>query len=332
MDQKHEIRLSCAPWWAHPDYHSKPTKELPTPDSRDADPPQNAIPWRDHWMQAIYPVTQGVHVRRNETVHLNFSHDEYSLWFDVSRERKFFGADNRLPMCKCGFHNAFSRTRIGQMSDERRMRKYVGVLESSIDAQSVVLGLGDGNVLALACSRLGAKSVTCLETQRYAKEAMELYVRENELRNVRLVASEEELGAALSMVTHVVAEPSFVSSIVPFDNLCFGTLLLRLRERHGLRKDVVLLMPRRAVTWAMPVEFLDLHKIRAPMAVREGFDMSIFDGLVDSATRQADATVEAQPLWEYPCRALAKAKVVLEVDFDEFAEDKRVETLFDFGV
>lgn len=273
MDQEHEIRLSCAPSWAHPDYARLTAAAQPA-----VQPPQNAIPWRDHWMQAVYFVPSALHVQRGETVHLNFCHDEYSLWFDVSRARATFAeGGGRQPLCDCGFHNAYSRTRIGQLNDCGRNKKYLGLLERSIDSSSVVLSLSDGSLLGLACAKLGAKSVICLEPHRYSNQVLQKYVATNGLKNVRLADSVEELGD-LTAVTHVVAEPSFVSSIVPFDNFYFGTLLAQLRPRLAAGVRV---LPHRALTYAVPVEFLDLQKIRAPLGVKEGFDLGIFDRLVE---------------------------------------------------
>ncbi|MCP6117004.1 hypothetical protein NL387_27330, partial [Klebsiella pneumoniae] len=42
MDQEGKISLSCAPWWSHPDADIS------------SQTPQDTIPWRDHWMQAVY--------------------------------------------------------------------------------------------------------------------------------------------------------------------------------------------------------------------------------------------------------------------------------------
>ena len=67
MDPAKTVLLSCAPVWAHP----SPKK----------------LPWRDHWMQAIYypvvsrqpPTSNG----NSKKVTVVSNHDEYSYWFDV---------------------------------------------------------------------------------------------------------------------------------------------------------------------------------------------------------------------------------------------------------
>lgn len=270
MDQEDTIILSCAPSWSHPDYQTL-TAKLPN-----SVPPQNVIPWRDHWMQAVYYVPSSLHIQKGQEIFLNFMHDEYSLWFDVTRNR-LNNPDIRQPLCECGFHNAYSRTRIGQLNDSVRNKKYLRILEESINTKSVVLCLSDGSLLGLACSAIGAKQVICFEQHRYSRQVLDKYVEHNKLKNVRIVDNLEYV-SEWSEITHVFGEPSFVSSIVPFDNLYFGTALTQILPK--LRLDVSVL-PVRAVTYAVPVEFLDLQKIRSPLGVREGFDLSIFDRLIE---------------------------------------------------
>lgn len=45
----------------------------------------------------------------------------------------------------------------------------------------------------------------------------------------------------------------------------------------------------------------------------------------------ADALVEAQPLWEYPCRALTLPQPVLTVDFSNFLQTKQQCTKLKFN-
>lgn len=68
MDYAGSITLSCAPWWAHPDKPTHPRQ----------------IPWRDHWIQAIYYFPKPVKIEQDEQFQLISSHDEYSLWFHVA--------------------------------------------------------------------------------------------------------------------------------------------------------------------------------------------------------------------------------------------------------
>lgn len=60
--------------------------------------------------------------------------------------------------------------------------------------------------------------------------------------------------------------------------------------------------------------------------------MNVLCSCGQGASQKTDATVEAQPLWEYPCRALAQSQVVLSVDFDAFLKNKEEQTTFKFEV
>lgn len=47
------------------------------------------IPWRDHWMQAVYYLPQVQSVTQHTPVSLLSSHDEYSLWFNILKDDRW---------------------------------------------------------------------------------------------------------------------------------------------------------------------------------------------------------------------------------------------------
>lgn len=274
MDQLGDIVLSCAPYWAHPDYESlRKTNQLKIPQ-------QNVIPWRDHWMQALYYMPTECRVQSGDNLLLKFNHDEYSLWFDISQIKVGQTLTKTIlppPLCDCGFHIVNSRTRIGQLNDNIRNKRFLNLLENEIDNRSVVLALSDCSLLALSCAALGAKHVYCLETNRYARQVQNMYVKTNNLKNIELLENLDDFND-FTNVTHVFGEPNFISSILPWDNFYFGTLLLEISSK--LSKNVKII-PNSAVIYAVAVEFLDLHKIHAPLGKCEGFDLNIFDRFVE---------------------------------------------------
>lgn len=69
--------------------------------------------------------------------------------------------------------------------------------------------------------------------------------------------------------------------------------------------------------YAMPVFFLNLWKIRAPCKQRCGFNLEIFDQMIDRARCRTDDYMEPQPLWEYPCYALHKPVHIQTFDFSK---------------
>lgn len=308
MDVQGEIVLSCAPYWAHPDF-----PELAKNASKHK-PIQNVIPWRDHWMQAVYYIPSPKISSPGEELVLTSNHDEYSFWFDVGKAKPT--ETIKRYSCSCSFHIANCRSRIGQLNQSSRNKKYLRILEEEITDKSVVLSLSDGSLLGLSTAKMGAKLVICLEAHRFSRECLESYVKFNKLENVEIVKSLDEIENHKD-ITHVIAEPYFTTSLVPWDNFYFGTLLNQIKEK--LEKSVQIL-PKTARLYAAPVEFLDLHKIRTPLGTCEGFDLAIFDKFIDKASELADQMLEAQPLWEYPCKALGVATEILEVHFNDFEQ------------
>lgn len=73
-----QVLLSCAPVWEHPDVSDDMKKDTLCL-QRMAD----SIPWRDHWMQAIYYLPEEVPITSGVDVNLIGYHDEYSFWFKL---------------------------------------------------------------------------------------------------------------------------------------------------------------------------------------------------------------------------------------------------------
>ena len=80
----------------------------------------------------------------------------------------------------------------------------------------------------------------------------------------------------------VLGEPNFSAIVLPWHNLRYWFILDSLRSSLGDAK----ICPMSAELWAVPVEFRDLWKIRAPLRTVEGFDMAEFDHIVLVRKRQ----------------------------------------------
>ncbi|KAB7497129.1 Protein arginine N-methyltransferase 7, partial [Armadillidium nasatum] len=79
MDPQREIILSCAPLWDHPLTKGNSVAK------------SSEIPWRDHWMQAIYYFPKTLSVNKSEKLTLISSHDEYSARHVYVHERSSTG-------------------------------------------------------------------------------------------------------------------------------------------------------------------------------------------------------------------------------------------------
>lgn len=102
---------------------------------------------------------------------------------------------------------------------------------------------------------------------------MENCIASNGLEDrVKVVDSIEKL--PVEQIDLIFGEPYFVTSILPWGNLRFWYLASKFPKS-------VTRIPKKLAIKAVPVQFKDLHKIRAPLGICEGFDLRIFDELVE---------------------------------------------------
>ncbi|XP_028158000.1 protein arginine N-methyltransferase 7 isoform X1 [Ostrinia furnacalis] len=299
MDTEGKIGLSCAPWWAHPDADMSSER------------PQDSIPWRDHWMQAVYYLPQEITLNKNSEITLISCQDEYSLWFYLE-DQNTKPSHYKRPVCECGVHMALSRTHVSYLNDGKRSKKFLNQIREEMGRDAVFLDFNGSSVLGLAAASMGAKTVYIIENTNMHIGILEDYIKENSLTNVKIIPEPND--EVLKEVTNVISDPNFSSAILPWENLKMAYILYKFKDK--LRENVSLI-PEGCEFWAMPVEFQDLHKIRIPLGKCEGIDMSVFDSLVESSRIISDAEIEAQPLWEYPCKCRGVPRKLLEIDFSQ---------------
>lgn len=308
MDIEGDIVLSCAPVWAHP-----LTRKEGNADD---------LPWRDHWMQAVYYLPKEVEVKKGQELSLICTRDEFSVWFNLCENIRNSDIDYQRPLCDCGLHAGFSRTRIGAMNDSERIQKYVAALEHYITSDSICLCLSEGTLLGLVAAKLGAKKVYCIEGNVLSKRVLEEFICHNGLNNkvvledsISSLKRKEDLEGK---VTVVLGEPHFFTTLLPWHNAYFWYMK---QELASCLSSSVNILPSEATVWAMGVEFKDLYKIRTPLSTVEGFAVVDFDKLIEHSSSISDSSVEAHPLWEYPCRALTRPFQILNFTFGKDISD-----------
>lgn len=293
MDRKNSIRLSTAPYWAHPSGKEQP--------------------WRDHWMQAVYFPPYELKVSVDEKISLVVRREGYNICalVSISKNPKI----PEVPACKCGLHMNASHSRIGALSDRSRHEKFAAALGKVIKEETVCLCIGSDIMLPLMASKLGAQVYVVIE-DNYAYVLLEEYTRQNRVNTITVIKkdalylSEKEPKKKASVL---LGEPHFSTTILPWDNLKFWF------RKHSLQH--LLCTPSELVTIpqgfslkAVGVNFKDLWKIKAPVHAVEGFDLSSFDKLIQNAQSITDDPVEPQPLWEYPCKAVTQEFVIIQID------------------
>lgn len=182
------------------------------------------------------------------------------------------------PICECGLHIAFSRTRIGQLNDSKRNKKMLRIFEEHINKDSSVLFLSDGFHYGLVASKLGANKLYFLDTNLLSRRVLKEFIDYNKIENAVILEKSEDLkGIDLNSITIVFGEPYFTSTILPWDNILF--MYLSDSIRTILDKNVKV-FPKKCVVKGVAVSFDHLHKIREPLGNCEGFLMKNFDDLI----------------------------------------------------
>lgn len=93
------------------------------------------------------------------------------------------------PVCDCGLHVAFGRTRIGAINDADRNYKYVSALHEYVTSDSICLCLSDGSLLGPLAARLGAKRVYCIDGNSLTRHVIQDYIKHNGLQDRLVVLS-----------------------------------------------------------------------------------------------------------------------------------------------
>ncbi|CAO1305720.1 unnamed protein product [Diamesa tonsa] len=309
MNPSGSIVLSCAPHWSHPD-----TAELMKTSNNQ---PQNVIPWRDHWMQGIYHLRSELIINEGESAFMVANHDEFSWWFNLDRKIPT-ETEVSMPGCNCIYHAINSRNRIMQSGETSRAKQFLKYFEDNIEPKTQILFISDHSLIALAigasCKVSDTLQVHVWDQHLLSYKSMKNFIISNQIQDkVNLINKLEELPS--TEITNVVGEPYFHTATLPWENI--SMFMEKLKEFKKIQYNLPFhITPMKALIYAVPVKFLNLHKIQWPLKLScEGFDHQIFDEFVQSASDMTDRNVEAFSLWEYPCVALGSPVCIADVDF-----------------
>ncbi|KAL7059237.1 hypothetical protein AAHC03_013149 [Spirometra sp. Aus1] len=297
--------------------------------------------WRDHWMQAIYFPRRALKLNRGEAFAVDFAHDAVSMWFDIAPVQSTQPTAIERPVCTCGAHVAWPRSRIAELNScefqefksefADRVSRYL--YERDVDTVALVM-LADASTVPLTiidsvcaspnfasksirflhyeCSPLSARLMKAVYSELPEAVSAKIDVIQNfdDLKNVILELSVK----STALEVCVLGEPYVLAGILPWSALNFWYLSGQIASKLP-QVPLKLLSPTRLRVWAVAMDFEHLWKIRAPVGSNcEGFDLREFDRLVLSAARNTDAPVEPQPLWEYTGKARSEPEVAFDID------------------
>lgn len=268
----------------------------------------NTKEWREHWIQALYYPSLDVSCKDSDLV-LRACHDDFSFWFSWSSRSDVINADRRAQplFCSCGYHLHFSRNRLKQLNQMDLITTNVDTL--GVVFPSNVLFIGDFSLIPLQLARRYQDiNIYCLWDNDFLKSFS------REFTNLSVVSSSK----MVSNIDFVVSETYFSSNDLPCDGLDFWYKCLDDSEIVKLSDDRV--MPNRVIFKCLLVQFDDLWKIRSEVGSVLGFDLTHFDRLVLDACDKCDDDFEAQPLWEYPGKAIQDPFVAFDWTWSQFRD------------
>lgn len=309
MDEEGDVVLSCAPSWSHPDFAQHRKAAEGSVQDKDV------IPWRDHWMQAVYFPPAPLHITAGDDFYISSNHGEFSWWFTVAATAASIPDDVKECFCTCGLHQSCSRYRIGQMNYGRRNKAFLEYYEEQVGEGSTVMSITHGSLITLAATGCKLKALYMVDDSSLGNSLVSDFVKENRLDTVQIVSNADQV--PLQEVTHVIGEPYFANNILPWHSFRFANILRRLSGGGRLREDV-LVFPSKFSLYVLPVQLLHLHKIRYPMENINTFDVRELDRLLEHAYEVADDHLEPQSLIEYPCMALSEPVHVNSVELLEY--------------
>lgn len=119
----------------------------------------------------------------------------------------------KRPICDCGSHIAFGRTRIGAINDADRNYKYVCALHEYVTSDTICLCLSDGSLLGPLAAQLGAKRVYCIDGNTLTRYVIQDYIKHNNLQDrVVILTSVRDLVALVGTHDKVLHSLLFLTN------------------------------------------------------------------------------------------------------------------------
>lgn len=274
------------------------------------------VPWREHWIQAIYHLPAASNgtssgdriLQAGSKVDVIASHDEFSLTFSL---------DGRTEcQCTCGVHSHLSRSRLGVLNDSVYHQSYFNCIKKIMDKTfltcslgGTILYYGDSSLLPiLMAKRWSNCKVYILSPECSSTRFHNLFSIENGVSsNCSTVSSVESIGTKVDLL---VMEPYSLAGDLPFDHLDLWVKFCQNPHMSPLDMDHVL--PNRVVIEMAVVQFNHLWKTKSKVGKNvQGFNLQAFDSLIQEAIKIVDPEIESYYVWEYPCRALVSSPVTL---------------------
>jgi hypothetical protein len=191
-------------------------------------------------------------------------------------------------------------------------REMFAKLLKNVEIKSVLF-VGDCNILSLISAYYSHISkIYIYQEDEMCFKIMSMLIDANRLSDrVQLVNNL----ACVDEFSHLIADPNFNNATLSLDAITeFYRIVSKVKKVYAKPFQIY---PASVKIYAVPVTFLNLHKIRWPLeATCEGFDHKHFDSIIELASKAADESVEPFALCEYPSRPVGEALCIYEINFN----------------
>lgn len=205
-------------------------------------------------------------------------------------------------------------------------QKYVSAmkrLREKLPPDGIVVSVSDFSLIPIFASQLYPdRSILAIERSKFAQRGVHNLAKHNHA-DIEVGCGPIKDDVNNRKVAMLCGEPYFSSSLLPWHDLYFWYLRTEL-SAHLLPGAVV--SPCAAHLYGAAVRFDDLWKIRAPVGVVEGFDVSPMDDMIDEALDKKEYhEAESHALWEYPNTLLTPPVELLTFNFCNPVPDANIE-------
>lgn len=271
------------------------------------------FPWRDHWMQAIYFLTDAPFLKKSDNSYLLAKHDPFSLDFEVSQ----INLEISSPFQKSSLPSLLPRAKLGYLNCDFTRQKLIVCLKKVIKNDSVVVCIGGSSIIPIIGAALNAKKIFIFDSNHWTADWVHSICAHNHLHDkIKVIGTPvEQLHAEdlEGLKVDVVVSDVYPETLnMPWDCIDF---IYAVEYLKPYLKDNFVCLPKKGYLKGICLHLKDLWKIRSPVGISaQGFNLAKFDEVIMSACDDTDPLVEPQPLWEYPNQSLSDVLTLLTID------------------
>lgn len=331
MDSDAQVKLNCGPYWTRGFRND------------------SQVPWRDHWMQAIYylpafafqkeyeDIFSYDYINSQRKLFVNAFHDPFSFWFDLPKSQRdplqepAENEFNETWTCNCGMHTNISRTRLAAINNIDTLRKYTKVFNelTANKQQLTCIFFGEQSLLPFALAHIPQVAqmlIIVKHPQRDRFFAPFLEANPQISAKVKILKPNEVLDQAPTdlNIDWIVSDMFFSDFSNDLPALKYFDCLEKFSSVLGTNVQA---FPGHLVVKCCLAEFRDYWRCFAKVGKNvNGFDLRDYDRMIENARSKSDHKLEPTKCWEYSSKAISETKTLWRIPLHQL-EAKQFETV-----